>query len=327
MRRREFIAILGSATLAWPVEADAQKVPTPALGFLSGRSPTEASDAMAAFRTGLKAVGFSEDRNLAIEYRWAQGQYDRLPSLAADLVGRSVSVIVAVGGDVASDAAIAATRTIPIVFLYGGDPVSRGLVASLNRPGGNATGITLLTTELEAKRLELLHQMIPKAATIGLLVNAANPNAAAQTRDTQKAARKYGLRLNVFNARSENDFHAAFETFAKQRTDALQVTSDAIFVGSRDQLVMLAARYEIPAIYHTREMSFAGGLMSYGASISDTYRQVGIYAGRILQGVRPSDLPVLQPTKFELVINLNTAKTLGLPVPTGLLVAADQVIE
>jgi putative tryptophan/tyrosine transport system substrate-binding protein len=327
MRRRHFIGLVGGAVAAGSVSALAQKVPRPTIGFLSGRSSEEASEALAAFRKGLKVAGFSEDRNVAIEYRWAQGRYEQLPALAADLVHRSVSVIVTTGGDAAGDAAIAATKTIPIVFLHGGDPVLRGLVASLNRPGGNATGVTLLTAELEAKRLELLHEMVPKAATIGLLVNPTGPSSALETRETQEATRTSGLQLNVFNANSENDLDAAFASFPKLGVEALQVGSDAFFLSSRALLVKLAARYAIPTIYHAREMPAIGGLMSYGANFADTYRQLGIYAGRILEGVKPADLPVLQPTKFELVINLTAAKALGLNVPTGLLVAADEVIE
>jgi putative tryptophan/tyrosine transport system substrate-binding protein len=327
MRRRDFIGLVGGAVAAGPVSALAQKVPRQIIGFLSGRSSEEASEVLAAFRKGLKLVGFSEDRNVAIEYRWARGRYEHLTALAADLVHRSVSVIVTSGGDAAGDAAIAATKTIPIVFLYGGDPVSRGLVASLNRPGGNATGMSLLTTELEAKRLELLHEMVPNAATIGLLVNPTGPSSAVETRGTQEAARASGLQLNVVNASLEDDLDAAFATFLKLRVEALQVSSDAFFLSSRALLVKLAARYAIPTMYHAREMPAIGGLMSYGANFSDTYRQLGIYAGRILEGVKPADLPVLQPTKFELVINLSAAKALGLVVPTGLLIAADEVIE
>ena len=247
MRRRKFIALLGGATVAWPFAARAQNRPMPTIGFLSGRSPDEASNALASFHKGLKAVGFSQNCNVAIEYRWAQGQYDKLPELAADLVRRSVAVIVAVGGDAVADAAVSATKTIPIVFLYGSDPVSRKLVTSFNHPGGNATGISLLTTDLEAKRLELLHQIVPQAAVIGLLVNPTNPNASEQTRDAQKAAGLYGLQLNVFEAGSENEFDAAFRAFAKQRVEALQVVSDAVFLGWRNPLVALAAQYRIPA--------------------------------------------------------------------------------
>jgi putative tryptophan/tyrosine transport system substrate-binding protein len=326
MRRREFIAGLGGAVV-WPLGVRAQQVMTATVGFLSGRSPAEASDALAAFRKSLSAAGFDEGRNMAVEYRWAQGQYDQLPEMATDLVRRAVKVIVASGGDSASQAAKVATETIPIVFLYGSDPISSGLVSSLNRPGGNATGLTLLTTDLEAKRLEVLHETIPQATVVAVLVNSTNPNAASQAQEVQQAAGALGLQLRVVNASSERDLDAAFKTAAEQRAEAIQVASDALFISSRKALVMLAARYGIPVIYHTREMPAAGGLMSYGTSISDLYGQLGLYASRILKGERPGDLPVMQPTKFDLVINLKTAKTLGITVPPSILARADEVIE
>jgi putative tryptophan/tyrosine transport system substrate-binding protein len=326
MKRRAFIAGLGGAA-AWPLVALAQQVMTATMGFLSGRSPDEASDALAAFRKSLSAAGFDEGRNMAVEYRWAQGQYDQLPEMATDLVRRAVKVIVASGGDSASQAAKVATETIPIVFLYGSDPISSGLVSSLNRPGGNATGLTLLTTDLEAKRLEVLHETIPQATVVAVLVNSTNPNAASQAQEVQQAAGALGLQLRVVNASSERDLDAAFKTAAEQRAEAIQVASDALFISSRKALVMLAARYGIPVIYHTREMPAAGGLMSYGTSISDLYGQLGLYASRILKGERPGDLPVMQPTKFDLVINLKTAKTLGITVPPSILARADEVIE
>ena len=327
MRRREFIILVGGAAVMWPVAALAQQPATPVVGFLSGASAAAWTPLVAAFRHGLGEADYVEGKNVAIEFRWADTQYDRLPALAADLVGRQVAVIVATGGPPPIRAAMAATKTIPIVFTSGRDPVESGFVASLSRPGGNVTGVTLFTGELFTKRLELLRELVPKATTIAFLVNPANRGIESNTRDVQASAGSLGLLVDVLTASSERDLDAAFESLALRRDVALVVIADPFFEVRRAQLVALAARHAIPAIYQWREFADIGGLISYGTSITDAYRQAGVYTGRVLKGTRPADLPVLQPTKFELVINIKTAKALGLTVPQTLQVAADELIE
>jgi putative ABC transport system substrate-binding protein len=327
MRRREFLGVLGGAAVASPLAVHAQQPAMPVIGFLSGRSPSDAASALNSFRRGLGEVGYFEGKNVTIEYRWAEGRYDRAPALAADLVGRQVAVIAAPGGDPTALAAKAATSTIPIVFTIGADPVRLGLVESLNKPGGNVTGVTFIFLEFGAKRLELLRQLVPSATSIAMLTDPTYPLPLAQERDVNAAANSLGVKINVVNASTESQIDAAFATMVQQKTDALLVSANILLLVHRDRLVRLAARHEIPAIHWTREFVDAGGLMSYGADIVHGYRQAGVYTGQILRGVKPNELPVLLPTKFALIINLRTAKALSLDVPAKLLALADEVIE
>jgi putative tryptophan/tyrosine transport system substrate-binding protein len=328
MRRREFITLLGGAATAWPIAARAQQPTMPVIGFLHPASPDRFADRLRGFRQGLKDAGYAEGENVAIEYRWADNQFDRLPALAAELVRRQVSVIAALGGPVPALAAKAATAIIPVVFLVAEDPVKLGLVASLARPSGNLTGINFFNAELGAKRLELLRTLVPGAARVAILVNPANAQTTETTlRDLEPAGRAMGLQLQVFNASSSRDIDKAFEALARDRPDAVFVSLDTSFADRRVQLVHLASRHVIPATYALRDFVEAGGLMSYGTNFVDAYRQAGAYTGRILKGAKPADLPVVQSSKFELVINAQTARMLGLDVPPSLLARADEVIE
>jgi putative tryptophan/tyrosine transport system substrate-binding protein len=326
MRRREVIAALVGAA-ACPLAARTQQSAIPVIGYLNGASSTQFTHLLAAFRKGLNETGYIEGQNVAIEYRYADGQYDRLPALAADLVHQRVALIVASAGTPTIRAAKAATATIPIVFVIGGDPVKFGIVPHVNQPGGNITGVTLVGPEIVAKRLGLLLELAPSAAVIGVLANPANPITEPQITDLQTAARSLGRQIHVLTASSESDFATAFVAIGQQRIDALIVAADPFFDDRRAQIVALAANQRVPVSYVRREFVAAGGLMSYGADVPDAFRQAGVYAGRILQGVKPSDLPVLQPTKFELVLNLRAAKALGVTVPDKLLAIADEVIE
>jgi putative ABC transport system substrate-binding protein len=326
-RRRDFIALIGGAA-AWPLAARAQQPAMPVVGLVTGGSPEAAVRMGGGFRRGLNEGGYVEGQNVTVEYQWLDGQYDRLPSLMADLVRRRVAVIATPGSNPAALAAKAATTTIPIVFGVGEDPIELGLVASLARPGGNATGINFFVADIAAKRLGLLHDLVPKAVRIAVLINPANASTAEATlRDMPEAARALGLQIVVLNASTGREIEAAFATLVRDRADALFVGADAFFNSRRVQLANMAARHAIPTAFAVREYVDAGGLMSYGTSLADMYRHVGAYSGRILKGARPADLPVLQSTKFELVINLQTARMLGLTVPDKLLVAADEVIE
>ena len=327
MRRREFISFLGGAAAAWPIAAGAQQQAMPVIGFLRSTSAAASADLVAALRRGLTEAGYTEGQNIAIEYRWAGNRDERLLALAADLVHRQCAVIIAGGGEVAH-AAKAATATIPIVFATGDDPVKIGLVARLNRPGGNITGISFFNgAEVESKQLDLLHEVVPKAAVIGVLMNPTATAAESQEREARVAARALGLQILTLNASSERDFDTAFTTLTQRGAGALLIAGNALFTDQRDRLVALAARHSLPTMFPHDDFVAAGGLISYSASITDAYRQAGVYSGRILKGAKASDLPVMLPTKYGLVINLKTAKALGLDVPPTLLARADEVIE
>jgi putative ABC transport system substrate-binding protein len=327
MRRREFITVLGGAVAAWPFSARAQQPAMPVIGFLNPRGPGDDPQLVHAFRQGLRELGYEEGRNLTVEYRWAGGRFDRLPALAGELVERRVSVIAATRGIGSALAAKAATSTIPIVFVIGSDPVSVGLVASLNRPGGNATGIASLNVEIGPKCVELLHEVVHTATDIALVVNPTNPNAETLARDAEAAGRTRGLQLHVLRASTERNFDTVFAALAQRRAGGLVIGADAFFSNRSEQLAALAFRHMVPTISPYREFAEAGGLMSYGGRLADQFRLVGVYCGRILKGEKPADLPVQQSTKVGLIINLKTAKTLGLTVPPTLFALADEVIE
>jgi putative tryptophan/tyrosine transport system substrate-binding protein len=326
MRRRAFIALFGGLAAVWPFTTRAQQKAMPVIGFLSGVSPGAWASYLAAFSQKLSEAGYVQGQTVTIEYRWAEGKYDRLPALAADLVSRKVDVIAATGGPIAAHAAKAATSTIPIVFATGGDPVAEHLVDNLDRPGGNLTGLTVLVADLMPKRLELLLELVPRAKTIALLVNPGNPNTERISRKVTEAARTKGIELPILNAANEREIKLAFASLAQHRADALLVGSDAFFNNQREQLVGLAARYRVPAMYDIREFVDAGGLISLGVSVQALYQEIAVYVAKILAGAKPADLPVERPSKFELVINLKAAKELGLTVPQSLLARADEVI-
>jgi len=327
IKRRDFVSLLGGAAAAWPLAARAQQTPMPVVGFMHAGVATAHTHVVAALRLGLKESGYVEGRNLAIEYRWANNENDRLPELAADLVRRQVAVIAATGGVPSAQAAKAATSTIPIVLAIGADPVRVGLVASLNRPGGNVTGVTFTTTELMAKRLDLLRELVPQAATVAYLADTRSVVGQEMLSEILVAAGVLGRQLAVAEVRSEYEFEAAFASFVERRSGALVVGASVLFDSHRDKLVALAARHKVPAIYQAREYALEGGLMSYGASYQDAFRLAGRYVGQILKGANPADLPVEQSSRFELVINMKTAKTLGLDFPPTLLIRAEELIE
>jgi putative ABC transport system substrate-binding protein len=326
IQRREFMALFGGAA-AWPLAARAQQPVMPVIGFMSARSPEDSAHLVAAFRRGLSESGFIEGQNVTVEFRWARGEYDALPALATELVNHPVEVLVAVGGDPSPVAAKRATATIPIVFGIGGDPVKAGLIESFNRPGGNVTGVTLMTALMEPKRLGLLRELVPGVPLIGVLLNPAFPPAAAQGRELEQAAHTIGQRITIAKASTDEELDAAFNLLVREQIGALLVAADPYFDTRRDRIVALGAQYRLPAIYQFREYAVAGGLLSYGVSITDGYRQYGVYAASILKGARPADLPVQQVAKFELVINLKTAKELGIKISDNLLSLADEVIE
>jgi putative tryptophan/tyrosine transport system substrate-binding protein len=325
MRRREFIAAFGSAA-AWPVVARAQQVAMPVIGFMSGRSPEDTGPVLQAFLKGLEEAGFRNSQNVMIEYRWARGDYSRLPAFAAELVQRRVNVLAATGGGGSAEAAKRATSTIPIVFVTG-DPVKSGLVESFNRPGGNATGSQVVGHEMEQKRLSLLHELTPGVPVIGALLNPNSPGQENQLPELEEAARTIGRRLLVAKASNDDELNAAFALLLQQRIGALHVAADPYFDTQRDRIIAFAAQNHLPAVYQVREYALAGGLISYGPSMTDAYRQAGNYVGRILKGAKPADLPVLQPTGFQLVINVKTAREQGIDIPPSLLARADEVIE
>jgi putative ABC transport system substrate-binding protein len=327
IQRREFITILGSAAVIRPLTAHAQQSAMPVIGFLSTRSPQEAAYLVRAFHRGLSENSLVDGQNLTVDFRWADGHYDRLPALAAELVRRSVKVIAATGGEPAPIAAKAATATIPIVFAVGGDPVRSGLVASYGQPGGNITGVSILTRAMEAKRIGLLREVVPGATSIGFLMNPTFPATETQLGDIQEAVRSHGIQLEILRASTDQAIDTAFETIARQHIPALVIGADPFFDTRRSKLAILAAKMAVPTMFHLREYAEVGGLMSYGIDLPDVYRQVGNYVGRILKGAKPADLPVLQPTKFELVINLQTAKALGIVISPNLHSLADEVIE
>jgi len=326
IRRREFMTLLGGAAAAWPLGARAQQPVMPVIGFLNGQTADGFAHLAEAFRQGLRETGYVEGQNVVIEYRWADGQFDRLPALVEDLVRRRVAVLAVTGGN--PQIAKSVPTTIPVVCGVGGDPVQLGLVASLNRPGGNITGVSVFTSDLEAKRLELLHEVVRRPAVIGVLVDPKFQSATEiLVQEVRAAAQTLSREIRIVNASAENSLDEAVASLVEMRVGALLVTGGPLFLNRRERLLALTARYSLPAIYENREFTRAGGLMSYGTSVPDVYRQIGMYTGRILKGERPADLPVLQPTKFDIAVNLRTAKTLGLDMPTSILLRADEVIE
>jgi ABC-type uncharacterized transport system substrate-binding protein len=327
MRRREFITLLGGATLAWPLAAHAQQPTMPLIGFLSSLAPSDLTHVLPPFQQGLDRTGFLEGRNIMVEYRWAEGDYKRLPALAAELVNRKVAVIAAISGTPAALAAKAVTTTIPIVFAIGGDPVAPGLVSSLSRPGGNVTGVSFFNAPVVSKRLELARELAPSGSTIAMLVNPNNPPSAEEGATAQKTAATVGQALLVVTATTQDEIDAAFATIKRERVSVLLVSPDPLFFSERTKLVVLMAHHSVPTIFADREQAKAGGLISYGSSRTDAYRQAGEYVGRIVRGERPGELPVVLPTKFHLVINLKTAKSLGIEIPGTVLARADEVIE